>query len=237
MADSSRTLTWRAAARFSGHCLVLGGFVLPLLWVTIPVEPVPIDVRWTGAVADAERIDLERRFYLADGRLGADATWNYALFDYSRDNIRALVMHPGVVDTHQVNRSTFQPDNPPLGWLARILVCAALFAVAGAAGMTALAGTLNIVRFWVWTTAVALVLVALRASSVDAIGQLLASAPWLPVSAMLITAIVASLDYPVTLSPRTLATVVAVAPLIIVIIGTLMLGGAAFGCSPPWSAR
>ena len=112
-----------------------------------------------------------------------------------------------------------------------------LFPVSGAAEMTALAGTLNIARFWGWTAAVAFALVALRASSVDGIERLLAAAPWLPVSVMLISGMVASLDCPVTLSPRTLAGVVALAPLVLFTIGALMLGGAAFGCSPPWSAR
>ena len=170
------------------------------------------------------------------GLLGDETTWSYALFDYSRDNIRALVTHPGVIDTHQVNRSTFQPDNPPLGWVARVLACAVLFAVSGAVGMTALAGTLNIARFWGWTAAIALVLVALRASSVDGVERLLAAAPWLPVSVMLTVGMVASLDRRVTLSQRTLAGVLVVAPLVLFAIGALMLVWAAFGWLPPWSA-
>ncbi len=238
MASHSDAFVGRSVTRFLGRCLVLGSFALVVLWVTIPVEPVPINVRWTRELTDGERITLESRFHLADGRLQDDAaTWSYALFDYSRDNIRALVTHPVVLDTHHVDRSTFQPDNPPLGWAARVLACAALFAVGGAILMTALAGTLNVARFWGWTVAVAVVLVALRWLSVGTVERLLATAPWLPVSVMLGVGAVASLERRIVLTPRVLAVLVAGGPLVLFALAALMLVVAAFGWQPPWSAR
>jgi hypothetical protein len=66
-----------------------------------------IHVRWESSVDAAARSNLEARFHLRDGeRLEAD-TWRYDLVDTDADNIRAIVDHANVADTHDLDRSTY----------------------------------------------------------------------------------------------------------------------------------
>jgi hypothetical protein len=71
--------------------------------------PVPIHVRWKSGTSDAERVALEQRFHLTDGVVTEGTTRAYLLADLSTDNIRALVQHPSVDDTADVNRIRFRP--------------------------------------------------------------------------------------------------------------------------------
>jgi len=79
-------------------------------------EPAPrlttAAVRWTAGLPEQERAALERRFSLADGEPNSNYStevnvWNYALNDLSRNNLRALVTHPEVVDTSDIDRRSF----------------------------------------------------------------------------------------------------------------------------------
>jgi hypothetical protein len=82
-----------------------------LLWLTLTPAPVRINVRWTTALDDAERANLETRFHLTDGARTTGTTFTYVLADRSADNIRALVQNPAAEDTDGINRTRFRPFN------------------------------------------------------------------------------------------------------------------------------
>ena len=67
--------------------------------------PPKINVRWVAGQDADRRRGLEQRFGLDAGNEVAPATWSYALADASRENIIALVQHPDVEDTHNINRA------------------------------------------------------------------------------------------------------------------------------------
>lgn len=100
-----RTLAGLAAA----FVLVTGvaWWILSIVW---PDSPVDINVRWKADVADAERVDLERRFQLTNGDHSEGTTWRYQLADSSTANIQALIQHPRVDDTAHLNRIRFRPE-------------------------------------------------------------------------------------------------------------------------------
>ena len=71
---------------------------------SIPPSVPKINVRWMPDLdADRRRV-LEERFGLVAGNEVAPATWSYTLAGASRENIIALVQHPDVEDTHNINR-------------------------------------------------------------------------------------------------------------------------------------
>jgi hypothetical protein len=73
-----------------------------------------VHVRWDAAVGDGQRAALERQFSLLNGERRADETWEYDLVDLSPASVTALVEHPGVADTHNLDRATgrIAPDAP-----------------------------------------------------------------------------------------------------------------------------
>jgi hypothetical protein len=78
-----------------------------------------VSVRWTSGLPEAERMILERQFALGSAQPNSNYSqdvnvWNYELADVSPGNIKALVNHPGVVDTNDIDRSNFTvPAQPP----------------------------------------------------------------------------------------------------------------------------
>ena len=66
-----------------------------------------INVRWQSGVDAAARRTLETQFRLANPRQMDPDTWRYTLIDPSTDNIRGLVEHAGVADTHELDRQAF----------------------------------------------------------------------------------------------------------------------------------
>jgi hypothetical protein len=78
-----------------------------------------VSVRWTSGLPEAERMTLERQFALGSAQPNSNYSqdvnvWNYELADVSPGNIKALVNHPGVVDTNDIDRSNFTvPAQPP----------------------------------------------------------------------------------------------------------------------------
>lgn len=68
------------------------------------IEP-RVSVRWAAGVDENERLALERRFGLESAQWREGTTWRYVLGDRSRENIATLVAHPGVEDTHDIDRS------------------------------------------------------------------------------------------------------------------------------------
>ena len=70
-----------------------------------PPLPPKINVRWADGLETERRRGLEARFGLGAGNEGESSTWSYALADASRENISALVRHPDVADTHNIDRT------------------------------------------------------------------------------------------------------------------------------------
>jgi hypothetical protein len=94
-------LSWQRTA----VALVLLAAALPLAARALAGPPgAVVHVRWQSSLDDSAREDLEARFRLADGERIEGTTWRYDLVDPSSDNIRPLVDHPAVADTHDVNR-------------------------------------------------------------------------------------------------------------------------------------
>jgi hypothetical protein len=84
------------------------------------VEPT-VNVRWVGAVDDGARQSLERLFGLDAAQWLEGTTWRYVLRNRSRENIAALVAHPDVEDTHDLDRSELTAPGPQVqvslrGW-------------------------------------------------------------------------------------------------------------------------
>jgi hypothetical protein len=64
-----------------------------------------IHVRWVDGVHDVDRQNLERRFTLAAGvQREGTTTWAYDLADPSPAIIQALIEHPAVKDTNDIDR-------------------------------------------------------------------------------------------------------------------------------------
>lgn len=83
-------------------------FLLALLRF-LTAEPAPaIHVAWRDGLAADQQHALERRFALVRPEHLQDQSWAYDLLDLSRENIEALVRHPDVRDTHEIDRSTFE---------------------------------------------------------------------------------------------------------------------------------
>ena len=100
---------WRVLATLVAGFVAMTAVTAGILWVTMPVRPVPIHVRWKTDVADNERRALERQFRFASGEFTEGTTWTYWLTDPSTADIRAIVQHPRVDDTHHINRIRFRP--------------------------------------------------------------------------------------------------------------------------------
>jgi hypothetical protein len=93
---------------------------LVALWPDRPAVPrsEQVTVRWAPGVSVEQRAALERRFSLGNGELKpdtdeAESVWNYRLRDMSVDNVRRIVAHASVADTHFIDRSTFEVEHQP----------------------------------------------------------------------------------------------------------------------------
>lgn len=106
-------------------CLVLLGGAAIVHLATAEPAPV-IHVRWRPDVSDVDRAIAERQLLLANPE-GTDArTFAYSVMDFSDANIRAIVTHPLIEDTHEIDRGAFRlQPTAPLGqetrWLAHDL--------------------------------------------------------------------------------------------------------------------
>jgi hypothetical protein len=82
-----------------------------------------VSVRWHSELSDERRVAFEGKFSLAQGepkpdRADDENVWNYRVTDLSVENIRGIVTHPDVLDTHFIDRSTFRVQSqPPPGHL------------------------------------------------------------------------------------------------------------------------
>jgi hypothetical protein len=99
----------RVIAVFIGAFVLTGAAAALLLSFTLSSDPVPIHIRWKPGTTDSERVELEGRFGLTKGEVTEGTTRAYRLTDTSTDNIRAMVRHPSVEDTANINRIRFRP--------------------------------------------------------------------------------------------------------------------------------
>jgi len=126
----------RPGAAFIRRAVLLGIGAAAVLWATIPADSVPINVRWHTDVTAEGREALEQRFQLVEGQPVGGNTWRYSLLGYSRQNIRALVTDAAVADTHYLNRSTFEPEDPPVNRIVLVLAGSLLIGMLGAFGLS-----------------------------------------------------------------------------------------------------
>jgi hypothetical protein len=88
--------------------LALCAACLPLAARAVVGDPgARIHVRWQRAIDDGTRHELERQFRLDSLEQLDDLTWRYDLIDTSTENVRALVRHPAVADTHEIDRPNY----------------------------------------------------------------------------------------------------------------------------------
>jgi len=99
----------RIAGLFVVAFAVATAVAAAVLSLTLSSDPVPIHVRWKPGISDAERAELERQFGLTQGEFREGTTYAYGLANTSTDNIRALVQHPRVDDTAELNRIRYRP--------------------------------------------------------------------------------------------------------------------------------
>ena len=80
--------------------------LLVVAFVDVSIIEPRIHVRWADDVADAQRLDLERRYRLDNGEPLQGTTWRYELHDRAAENLRALIDDPRVIDTAYIDRPT-----------------------------------------------------------------------------------------------------------------------------------
>ena len=98
------TVSWRSSA------LTLG-----LLAIILPLAArglygpagASVHVRWQPSVDAAERQRLETEWQLVDGQEVSPSTWRYDLTAPSDGRLRAIVRHPAVADTHDIDRQRY----------------------------------------------------------------------------------------------------------------------------------
>ena len=90
-----------------GRALTLGllAIVLPLAARGLYGAPgAAVNIRWQSSVDAVERQRLETEWQLIDGQEVSPFTWRYDLTAPSEGRIRAIVEHPAVADTHDIDR-------------------------------------------------------------------------------------------------------------------------------------
>ena len=91
--------------------------------VTVTVTGPRVSIRWQAAVSTPDRLALEERHELRNGRQDDPQNvlvWRYELGDSSRDAVAAIVRDPAVADTNYIDRSTFEVDDATLTVATRI---------------------------------------------------------------------------------------------------------------------
>jgi hypothetical protein len=81
-------------------------------WYVRP-EPPRVNVRWSPEVDDGQRATLETRFRLLQGEFSGVRTWSYRIADTTYTNVETLVTHPGVEDTHGIDRNSYAVEGAP----------------------------------------------------------------------------------------------------------------------------
>jgi hypothetical protein len=87
--------------------LALAGVLYLTLRLTFGERAAYVHVRWKPDVSEAARAEVERSHGLRPVEFREQRTWGYFLSDQSTENIRAIIRHPAVEDTHNVDRDAF----------------------------------------------------------------------------------------------------------------------------------
>jgi hypothetical protein len=88
--------------------LALAGVLNATLRATYGQRSAYVHVRWASDVDPATQEQVERAHQLTRVEFREQRTWLYHLPDVSRENLRSLVLHPAVEDTHYINRAAFR---------------------------------------------------------------------------------------------------------------------------------
>jgi hypothetical protein len=100
MTPATRELIHRIAV--AGQCVLI---VLCMAWAILE-RPAPyVNVRWREGLSANTRQMAESELYLENGELAGEA-WRYELASPRTADIRAIIAHPDVQDTHRIERST-----------------------------------------------------------------------------------------------------------------------------------
>jgi hypothetical protein len=102
---------------------VIGVVLISVSLVTVTITGPRVSVRWQATISTANRLALEQSYDLRNGRQDDpqnDLVWRYELGDWSRDAVAALVNDPAVADTHYIDRSSYQVDDPSIVISTRI---------------------------------------------------------------------------------------------------------------------
>jgi hypothetical protein len=102
---------------------VVAVLVITFSLVTVTITGPRVSVRWQATISTADRLALERSHDLRNGRQDDpqnDAVWRYELGDWSREAVAALVNDPSVEDTHYIDRSTYEVDEPTVTVATRL---------------------------------------------------------------------------------------------------------------------
>jgi hypothetical protein len=114
-----RPMTTRASLRTAAAGLLA---VIALVGLWPDRQPVTrsdqVTIRWTTALSDERRAELEKQFSLLNAEKKTDSApdenvWNYRLQDVSTGNVRNIVSNEDIVDTHFIDRSSFTVERQP----------------------------------------------------------------------------------------------------------------------------
>ena len=91
---------------------LIRALTLGLLAITLPLAArglygapgAAVNIRWQSSVDAVERQRLETEWQLVDGQEVSQSTWRYDLTAPSEGRLRAIVEHPAVADTHDIDR-------------------------------------------------------------------------------------------------------------------------------------
>ncbi len=84
----------------------------PVIRVRPPQQLPHINIRWAPGLIDETRTAREVRFGLTATEQIAPDVWNYALSDWSKDRLAAIVSDQMVADTQGVDRTAFVLNDP-----------------------------------------------------------------------------------------------------------------------------
>jgi hypothetical protein len=146
--------------RYCALALVGLGVVLVISGESAPAERAKfIHVRWRPEVTAPQRVEVERRLWLANGQRLEDRTFGYDLLNDSRWNIFRLVRHPAVEDTSDIDRGWFVVSPAAAEGSSRRIPFAERWGVQGVIAALApggllllIAGLLMLLRPWLPST-------------------------------------------------------------------------------------
>jgi hypothetical protein len=184
-------------------------------------------------MTDADRPALESQFTLSAGQRTEGTTFRYTLADTSTANIRALVTHPSVEDTANIDRADFRALAVPRLVSRRSLA----FAAAGAMLLVACRRFLRLRVFW-GAAAVLTVFAVLGARLLDPLGQLLLTHEnWSLAAVIAAVAVLPAVRLQVPLPADVLRVAMTAPPVALMLVLAAATALAWLGVAPFWHDR